>query len=630
MRRGGLILAVFVAAGALAASAVAATGSQVALTEAGGVKFPERAFVIALPGARSLTAGNVQVTENGQPVVDVTLVPASLVDRRTFGTVLVVDASESMRGAPIRSAMAAARAFAARRNPNQQLALLTFNSSTQVALPFTTSKALITTALAQAPRVAYGTFINDAVARAEQLLGAAGIESGSIVVLSDGADTGSTATARAVTAAARSHHVRLFTIGLHSPSFDSTTLQSLARLGGGEYTLAQSTTQLAPLFDQLGARLASEYLLRYKSLAGPQVAVHVAVSIAGAGNASTAYQTPALSFAAPAPYRPSLSHRFWTSRIVMVLLALLGGAIVALIAIGLLRPRRSELPGRMSEYVSVPALQSRGRRGGAQSSAQGPVEETSTHDARTGFWARFDENLEIAQIGASGAALVLWTIVGTFVVVLLIDLITGSLWYAALGLLTPLLVRGWAQRKLARRRNQFAEQLPDILQVVSSALRSGHSFAGALSVVVESSAEPMKSEMQRVVADEQLGVPLMQAIGVVAERMASRDLEQVALVAELQREAGGNAAEVVDRVAETIRERFELRRLVQTLTVQGRMSRWIVSALPIALLILISLLNPHYMHPLVSHTVGKVMLVFAALLIVAGSLVIKKIVDIKI
>jgi tight adherence protein B len=358
--------------------------------------------------------------------------------------------------------------------------------------------------------------------------------------------------------------------------------------------------------------------------------VHVAVSIAGAGNASTAYQTPALSFAAPAPYRPSLSHRFWTSRIVMVLLALLGGAIVALIAIGLLRPRRSELPGRMSEYVSVPALQSRRRRSGAQSSAQGPAEETTTPDARTGFWARFDENLEIAQIGVTGAALVVWTIVGTFVVVLLIDLITSSLWYAALGLLTPLLVRGWAQRKLARRRNQFAEQLPDILQVVSSALRSGHSFAGALAVVVESSAEPMKSEMQRVVADEQLGVPLMQAIGVVAERMASRDLEQVALVAELQREAGGNAAEVVDRVAETIRERFELRRLVQTLTVQGRMSRWIVSALPIALLILISLLNPHYMHPLVSHTVGKVMLVFAALLIVAGSLVIKKIVDIKI
>jgi tight adherence protein B len=313
----------------------------------------------------------------------------------------------------------------------------------------------------------------------------------------------------------------------------------------------------------------------------------------------------------------------------MVLLALIGGSVVALLAIVLLQPRRSKLPGRMAEFVSVPGLQSHGRRGAAQPVVPGPAADVAPA-APSGVLARLDEMLEIAQIKSTGAALVLWTIVGTFVVVVLIDLIAGSLWYAALGLLTPLLVRGWVQRKLARRRNQFAEQLPDMLQVIASALRSGHSFAGALAVVVESSAEPMKSEMQSVVAAEQLGVPLTQAIGVVAHRMASRDLEQVALVAELQRESGGNAAEVVDRVAETIRERFELRRLVQTLTVQGRMSRWIVSALPVALLVMIQLLNPHYMHPLVSKTIGQVMLVMAALLIVAGSLVIKKIVDIKI
>jgi tight adherence protein B len=628
VRRGGLILAVLATAGALATTVGAAVSSHVELTEAGGVKFPERAFVVSLSNGRALTAGDVQVTENGNPVVDETLVPASLVDRRTFGTVLVLDASESMLGRPIASAVAAARAFASRRNPNQQLALVTFNGSSKVALPFTTSKTKIDAALAQPPTVAYGTYIYDAVARGEALLTDAGIQAGSIVVLSDGADTGSKATAASVAAAARAHHVKLYTIGLHSPRFDPTTLRSLAQLGGGEYTLAASTKDLTPLFDQLGARLASEYLLRYKSLAGPKVQVHVSVKVADASSSSTAYQTPALPVSIPAPYKPSIGHRVWTSPIVMVLLALLGGAVAAVLAIGLLEPKRSELPGRMAEFVSVPGLQSRGRRAAASPGVPAPAGETDA--ALTGFWTRLDEMLEIAQINTSGGALVLWSVVGTAVVVILIDLIAGSLWYAALGLLTPLLVRGWVQRKLARRRNQFAEQLPDMLQVIASALRAGHSFAGALAVVVESSAEPMKSEMQRVVADEQLGIPLTKAIGVVAQRMASRDLEQVALVAELQRESGGNAAEVVDRVAETIRERFELRRLVQTLTVQGRMSRWIVSALPIALLGMIQLLNPHYMHPLVSKTIGQVMLVMAALLIVAGSLVIKKIVDIKI
>jgi Mg-chelatase subunit ChlD len=206
VRRRHLIVALLAATGALATSAVAAVPSHVEVTEAGGAKFPDRAFVISLSSGRALTAGEVQVTENGNPVVDETLVPASLVDRRTFGTVLVLDASQSMAGRPIESAVAAARAFASRRNPNQQLALVTFNGSSKVALPFTTSKTRIETALAQTPAVAYGTFIYDAVARAERLLTDAGVQAGSIVVLSDGADTGSTATAESVAAAARAHH----------------------------------------------------------------------------------------------------------------------------------------------------------------------------------------------------------------------------------------------------------------------------------------------------------------------------------------------------------------------------------------------------------------------------------------
>jgi tight adherence protein B len=117
---------------------------------------------------------------------------------------------------------------------------------------------------------------------------------------------------------------------------------------------------------------------------------------------------------------------------------------------------------------------------------------------------------------------------------------------------------------------------------------------------------------------------------VVARRMKSRDIEQVALVASLQRETGGNSAEVLDRVTESIRERAALRRLVRGLTAQGRMSRWVVSALPVGLLLVISLLNPAYMKPLFTHTSGKIMLTFAAVMIVAGSLVIKKIVDIKV
>src|SRR5207248_5665270 len=156
-----------------------------------------------------------------------------------------------------------------------------------------------------------------------------------------------------------------------------------------------------------------------------------------------------------------------------------------------------------------------------------PDDQTGT-TKQMNLWTRFEETLEIAEIKMEPE----WIVAGTFALTaltfLLIYAATGSVWWALFALVIPYLSREWVVRTLARRRNRFAEQLPDALQVVASALRSGHSLAGALAVVVESASEPMKSEMQQVVADEQRGVPIQDSLGVVADRMASRDVEQLA------------------------------------------------------------------------------------------------------
>ncbi len=133
-----------------------------------------------------------------------------------------------------------------------------------------------------------------------------------------------------------------------------------------------------------------------------------------------------------------------------------------------------------------------------------------------------------------------------------------------------------------------------------------------------------------MVADEQLGVPLEDALGWSSQRMENRDLEQVALVAALQRETGGNTAEVLDRVDRDDPRAPELRRIVQTLTAQGRMSRWIVSLLPSCSARRSSRLNPDYIEPLFTTTAARCCSSLAAVLVVAGSLVIKKIVNIKV
>ena len=617
-----LVLAVLALLAASITGGASASGG-VSLTEAKGAAFPNRSFVLSLPTSRALTAADVTVTENGNSVPNVSLISAAEANKRAFGVVLVIDASESMAGKPIAGAMAAARAFANRRNPHEQLALVTFNGKTDVALPFTTDNTKIRGALAQVPAVAYGTHIYDAVSTAEALLNQAHIQSGSILLLSDGADTGSVHQLGTVAKVARIDRIKLYAIGLQSKKYDPSTLTALAKKGGGEYAVATSSAEVAPLFDTLGAKLSQEYVLRYQSLAGPKQQVKVGVQVPGIGSASSGYETPALKIPTVPPYHPSLASRFSTSPVIMVLFALLLVAAVTWLAIALLQPRRSELPKRMAEFVSVPGLQ-RKQQGGPQT-----LDPESEEEAKD-FWGRFERTLEIANIKAAPSSIVLGTIVGTILAFLFLDVALGSIWWTLFAFLVPIAVREWVIRTLAKRRSQFAEQLPDALQVISSALRSGHSFASALAVVVESANDPMKSEMQRVVADEQLGIPLEKAIEVVVNRMDSRDLEQVGIVAQLQRESGSNAAEVVDRVAETIRERFELRRLIKTLTVQGRMSRWIVSALPVVILLLLQLINPHYMHPLVSSLGGKIVLGFAAALCVGGSLVIKKIVDIKV
>ena len=624
MRRLALIATLALAA-LLAGGALAADSGGMKLIEARSASFPVRTFVLSLPQSKALSYSDIQVSENGRPVADLNVVPASQASKKTFGVVLVVDASDSMAGVPIRKAVAAERAFAARRNPNQQLGVIAFSNNARVVLPLTASAAKIDAALSSTPKLAFGTHIFDAVAEAEAMLTQAKIGSGSIVVLSDGADIGSSNTVAQVAAAAQKAHIRLFAIGLKSKTFKPASLQSLAVAGGGDYTLAKSTNDLGPLFDTLGQLLSNEYLITYKSLAGPNLPVNVKIAVNGLGATSTAYQTPALPAAKPPPpYSPSVGTQIWSSWITVLVLALLGAAVTALLVIAVLQPRRSTLPARMAEFVTVPGLRKKDdrRRGGAPEGPEAPEKKN--------FWDRFSEVLEIADISASRETIVLGTIIATLLTFLIIFVGTGSPWWALFALAIPVISREWVIRTLARRRTRFAEQLPDALQVIASALRSGHSFAGALAVVVESSSEPMKSEMQRVVADEQLGIPLQRSLSVVAERMASRDVEQIALVAELQREAGGNAAEVVDRVAETVRERFELRRLIQTLTVQGRISRWIVTALPILIILFLQIDNPHYLHPLLASTAGKVVFGISAAWCALGSYAIKRIVDIKV
>jgi len=618
-------LAVALAAALFAAAALGqsvAASPRVQLTTTGKAVWPDRGFVVSLRSGQRIPASGFRVLENGRPVLGSRIVPASAV-RGSFGAMLVIDTSESMRGAPIKGAMEAARAFAARRNVNQQLSMLAFNSSNELLLPFTNSQTEIRSALARTPGLAHGTHLYDAAGQAITLILAAHYETGAVVLLSDGADTGSSLGLDQVRRLALSAHVRVFTVGLHSKTFRPAALQQLATVTGGSFSQAATPADLAGIYNQLGLKLSNQYLVKYRSLLEPGLPVRVNVSIAGIGSATAAYTSPKPEVAS---YEQPVGNRIWRSWITLLVMCFL---VSSLLGVGLyvaLRPTGTTVRKRLSDFVTTAGA---GTKDGRDPLPSRIFEGTEQSLEQTRWWQRFREILKLAEVDIPPVQLIVGTLILTlFVAWLMATLVSGI--FALAGLAVPLFVRGLILYRIEKRRRAFADQLADNLDVVASGLRAGHSLVGGLSLVVKDAAEPSRTEFQRVIADEQLGVPLEDALTLVAQRMKSREVEQVALVSSLQRETGSNSAEVLDRVIENIRERQGLRRLVRTLTAQGRMARWVVSFLPLGLLLVISLVNPTYMKPLFTHSSGRIMIAVGAIMIVTGSLVIKKIVNIKI
>lgn len=616
------LLATLLALGALAGAGAAAAVDSPAfqVTPVGRLPFPERGYVVDLPRQAAITPSQVRVTENGAPV-GFTFTPLASTGVR-YGAVLAIDASRSMKGKPFAAAVAAARSFVAHRGQNERIGLVAFNGGVHVLQPPSLSGQELSLALSHPPALAYGTRIFDALDRSLKLLVRDKVTTAAIVLLSDGADVGSTTTLEQAVSQARARHVRVFTVGLRSKAFNGSALRAIAEQTGGAYAEAASAEDLAAIYATLGERLGQEYLLQYRSTAAPKSHVDVEISLAGFGRAGSAYTAP--TPAGLAPFHRSLLSRFLLSTASLALLSLIGAGLVAFVFHLFLERGRSRLVERVNAFVASaePAPRTeRVRRHTAR------VTAASSQRAR-GWLARLERDLEIAAISTPATTVVLLTLAGTVAVVAVLAVASPIL--SLLGLLTPLGSRALIRRKLKRVREDFADQLPPNLQVLASALRAGHSFSAALAVMVENSHEPSSREFKRAVADDQLGVPMDEAVRRVSERMASRDLEQVAMLAELQRTTGGNAAEVLDVVVATVRERADVRRLVRTLTAQGRMARWILTALPIVTGLAFFLLQPDVMRPMLVSSGGQIAFVIAGLMVAVGSVVIQRIVDIEV
>ncbi|MDQ3918019.1 MAG: type II secretion system F family protein [Acidobacteriota bacterium] len=184
--------------------------------------------------------------------------------------------------------------------------------------------------------------------------------------------------------------------------------------------------------------------------------------------------------------------------------------------------------------------------------------------------------------------------------------------------------------KRSQRLRSFLELLPDALDLMSRALQAGHAFPEALHMVSTEMPEPIATEFRKTYEEQNLGLSLKLALENLAERVPLLDLRLCITAILIQRETGGNLAEVLEKVAYTIRERFRILEDLKTLTTSSRMSAWILCGLPIFIAVAVTVMNPEYMSVLWSDPRGHTLLAVAVALQITGMLVIRKILRIKI
>ncbi|MGZ4132033.1 MAG: type II secretion system F family protein, partial [Actinomycetota bacterium] len=248
-----------------------------------------------------------------------------------------------------------------------------------------------------------------------------------------------------------------------------------------------------------------------------------------------------------------------------------------------------------------------------------------------GFSDRLDMELEAAGVSVRSGEFVVISVgaalaAGILGAALMRNALLG-LAFAAVGAAAPTVL---LRAALGRRENKLREQLPDVLTIMAASLRSGHSFLQSLDTVAKEIAQPAAAEFQRVVAEIRLGRPAEDALEALAVRVGSPDFKWAVLAVNIQREVGGNLAEILDNVADTLRERAMLRRQIQVLTSEGRLSAWVLTLLPIAIALYMGAVNPSYIGLLFTTTIGWVMVITALVLMGLGILWMRKIVNIDV
>lgn len=595
-----------------------------------------------LPSGEAVDAGSVRVWVDGVEV-SASAEPAGETTRAQRAIVLLVDVSGSMAGEGIRSLQAAGAAFLQDLPPDVRVGIVSFNDVAQVLLAPTADRDAAKDVLANLSPGGE-TALYDGVGAGLTSLGADGDRT--LVILSDGEDTASSTTLESAVSALTASDTRLEVVGFGTDDDQDAILQQLAESGGGRVNSVTSSAALSDAFTDAAEVLSSQVLVTAELPvdAGGDLEIRVeatagqdAVS-AGRVLVLPAAVSPVPSIAAPEAVVGSIvpAPRFFSSPVpVAASIALLVFVLGLLIATPVLQSSGRGRLRQLDQYTIA------GRRVRARDELDGgtagrqfgqPLLDAAQRIVqRRGMEQEMALRLDQADLPFRPHEWGVLRLSGALATVAVVAVLGAGMVGIVLAAILGWLGSGVYRRiRTARRLKRFEVQLPDALALVASSLQTGFSLPQALDAVARDSAPPLSTEFGRAIAEARLGAEIEDSLDRVSERMKNEDMRWAVMAIRIQRQVGGNLAETLRSTIATVRERAALHRHVRALSAEGRLSAYILIALPIGIAAMMYFTNPAYISLLWTSLLGWLMLVVVAIGMGVGWFWMQKVVKVEV
>jgi tight adherence protein B len=547
--------------------------------------------------------------------------------RDPVDVVLVIDVSGSMRGAPLADAQSAARTFIESMGARDRIALVSFASEPVVLSDFTTDRPALLQGV-DSLQASGETALYDAIVRSLDLVAddASGHEH-HMIVLSDGGDTTSINSLETATAAVIQSGIPVYAVALETEEYDPEALRVLTQRSGGRTVSVTESGQFTAIFEEIAQELRNVYTVTYTSLepVTPELDVELTVSQGDVRRfTNVALRSPLFDAgdtvtSADPDWALAKANPLW-----LLMAAVFGFVAVGLLAFatGSILARPSTTLDQLDYYTHTQGapLSADSNTSGSTGTRGRVLDAVSALAETRGFTGALRTSLERAGLPLRPNEYMFFHLLGVIIVGLFVHLWLGVLvvTLVAIGAATMLPI-AILERAVARRRGRFEEQLPDILSLLAGSLRSGWGISQSIDLVVDEVAEPAAAEFRRAQSENRFGLSLEDSLARMAERLDSDDFRWVVSAIAIQRDVGGNLAELLDTVAATIRERAQLRREVRSLTAESRYSAVVLSILPFFLLLALSFVNPGYIAVFLFTDLGRGLLAIGGLLLLVGA-----------